>query len=103
MSCTIVAAILAAMGTFQTLLAYVVVTSWFFYGLAGAAIFRDRAISRLSDGTRIAAILFCLGAAGVMLFGFASGPPSAKYGLAIVALIWILGVSWFRMHTKRES
>ncbi len=96
-SCTMLAAILAAMGTFDTLLAYVVVTSWLFYGLAGAAIFRDRAIPRLSGSTRIAATLFCIGAAGVMLFGFASGPVSAKYGLAIVAIIWLLGVGWFRM------
>jgi basic amino acid/polyamine antiporter, APA family len=97
LACTIIAAILAAMGTFDTLLAYVIVTSWLFYGLAGAAIFRDRAILRLSASTRIAAALFCMGAAGVMLFGFFSGPVSARYGLAIVAIIWVLGVGWFRV------
>jgi basic amino acid/polyamine antiporter, APA family len=101
-ACAVIAAILAALGTFETLLAYVIVTSWLFYGLAGAAIFRDPAVARLSWPTRLAAALFCVGATGVMVFGFANGPPSAKYGLAIVAAIWLLGVTWFRLRPTEQ-
>jgi hypothetical protein len=88
------------LGTFDTLLAYVIVTSWLFYGLAGLAVFRIPTVAGHRHlSVNVAAALFCAGAAGVMLFGLIGGPPSARYGLAIAALGWISAVIWFR-HKK---
>jgi basic amino acid/polyamine antiporter, APA family len=101
-ACTLIATVLAALGSFETLLAYVIVTSWFFYGLAGAAVFRiPRAGSARSRWMQLAAILFCVGAAGVMLFGLFSGPASARYGLAIAAVGWIIALFWVRLTRGR--
>jgi basic amino acid/polyamine antiporter, APA family len=103
-ACTVAAMTLAALGTFDSLLAYVIVTSWLFYGLAGLAIFRIRAPNyHRSVLTNCAAIAFCVGAAGVMLFGLISGPSSARYGLGIAALGWVAGVAWFRVKRGAEA
>jgi len=103
-ACTLIATVLAALGSFETLLAYVIVTSWLFYGLAGAAVFRiPRAGSARSRWVQLAAILFCVGAAGVMLFGLFSGPDSARYGLAIAAVGWIVALLWFRLTRGRSG
>jgi APA family basic amino acid/polyamine antiporter len=101
--CTVIAAMLAALGSFDTLLAYVIVTSWLFYGLAGSAVFRIRPDGHiLAIGVRIAAIAFCSGAVGVMLFGLVNGPPSARYGLAIAALGWVAAIIWFRKSGRAD-
>jgi APA family basic amino acid/polyamine antiporter len=95
-ACTLTAAILAWLGTFDALLAYVIVTSWLFYGLAGLAVFRLAPDRPRPLAVKLASALFCVGAAGVMLFGLVSGPPSARYGLAIAAFGWMAAIVWFR-------
>src|SRR6185437_6071947 len=96
-ACGLAATILAALGTFDTLLAYVIVTSWLFYGLAGMAIFRIPAMEQRNRVLpRIAAVVFCAGSVGVMLSGLFDGPQSGRYGLATAALGWIAGLAWFR-------
>ncbi len=101
--CTLVAAALAWLGTFDTLLAYVIVTSWLFYGLAGLAIFRLPSDHPRSIWIRMASGLFCAGAGGVMIFGLVSGPLSARYGLAIAALGWITALIWFKRSAARPA
>ncbi|MBS0364860.1 MAG: APC family permease [Proteobacteria bacterium] len=104
LSCTGIAVVLSLLGSFQDLAAYVVVTSWLFYGLAGAALFRIP--GALATGNRrllvAAALLFCLGSAGVTLSGLISGPPAGRYGLLIVAVAWIAVLPWYRRRAQGE-
>jgi APA family basic amino acid/polyamine antiporter len=104
-ACTFIATTLAMLGSFETLLAYVIVTSWLFYGLAGGAIFRVGAATfrNLNLFVRGSALLFCAGAAGVMLFGLVSGPQSGRYGLGIAALAWILAMVWARRAARTSK
>lgn len=104
--CTIVAAILTALGSFDTLLGYVVVTSWLFYGLAGLAVFRLAPAGGgrgFSIGVKLAAALFAAGALLVMISSLISGPPSARYGLIIVAIGWVVAYGWFHWRDRQPS
>lgn len=101
--CAVIAAILTALGSFDALLGYVVVTSWLFYGLAGLAVFRlspARAEHRFGPGVKIAAALFAAGALLVMVSSLFTGPPSARYGLIIVAVGWIAARGWFHWRDR---
>ncbi len=101
--CAIIAAVLTALGSFDALLGYVVVTSWLFYGLAGLAVFRLAPAGEgksFSTGVKIAAALFAAGALLVMISSLFTGPPSARYGLMIVAVGWIAARVWFHVRDR---
>lgn len=103
--CAIIAAILTALGSFDALLGYVVVTSWLFYGLAGLAVFRLAPAGggqRFGIGVKIAATLFAAGALLVMISALFTGPPSARYGLMIVAVGWIAARAWFHWRDRQQ-
>jgi len=104
--CATVAAILTAIGSFDALLGYVVVTSWLFYGLAGLAVFRLAPAGdghRFGIGVKAAAALFAAGALLVMISSLISGPPSARYGLMIVAVGWVAARIWFYMRDRAAA
>jgi APA family basic amino acid/polyamine antiporter len=103
--CAIIAAILTALGSFDALLGYVVVTSWLFYGLAGLAVFRLTPAGEgqsFGIGVKIAAALFAAGALLVMVSALFTGPPSARYGLMIVAVGWIAARAWFHWRDRQQ-
>jgi basic amino acid/polyamine antiporter, APA family len=84
------AMILAASGTFEQLLTYVVFAGWIFYGLAAAAVFVYR--RRRPDAHRpfrvpgypVTPILFLLAAAAIVLNTIFAEPARAAVGLGIV-------------------
>ena len=86
------AAILAATGTFEQLLTYVVFAGWIFYALGGAAVIIYR--RREPDAPRpfrvpgypVTPILFVLTAAAIVINTIISQPARAFVGLGIVAL-----------------
>jgi basic amino acid/polyamine antiporter, APA family len=92
--------ILAATGTFEQLLTYVIFAGWIFYGLAGASIFvyrkRTTAANRPyhTPGYPLTPILFILSAAALVLNTIFAQPRNAAVGIAIVSsgipayLIW---------------
>lgn len=84
------AALLAASGTFEQLLTYVVFSGWIFYGLGALSIFVYR--RRLPDAPRpfrvpgypITPVLFVLASAAIVLNTLVSQPGRALVGLAVV-------------------
>ncbi|HMK92452.1 MAG TPA: amino acid permease [Thermoleophilia bacterium] len=86
------AALLAASGTFEQLLTYVVFAGWIFYGLGAAAIFSYR--RRRPDAARPfrvpgypwTPLLFVASAVGIVANTLVSQPGRAAVGLSIVAL-----------------
>ena len=86
------AAVLAATGTFEQLLTYVVFTGWLFYALGAATIFIYR---RRSDevaspyrvpGYPLTPLLFILSAAAIVINTMATQPIRAAVGLGVVLL-----------------
>lgn len=100
------AMVLAATGTFDRLLTYVVFTGWVFYGLAGAAIFvfrrrdRDAALPFRCPGYPVTPLLFVGSAAAIVVNALFTTTTEALIGLAFVAsgapayLIWRRGRAW---------
>ncbi len=86
------AAILAATGTFEQLLTYVVFAGWIFYALGGISVIVYR--RRLPDAPRpfrvpgypVTPILFVIAAAAIVINTIVTQPARAFVGLGIVAL-----------------
>lgn len=90
--CTVVSAVLAAVGSFDALLGYIIVTAWLFYALAALAVFR--LLPDAGIGIRVVAVVFAGGALAMVVASLLTGPPSARYGLVVVAVGWIAGHVW---------
>ena len=86
------AILLAATGTFEQLLTYVVFAGWIFYGLGAASIFvyrRTRATVRRPFSVPLypfTPLLFILAAAAIVLNTIVAQPGRAAIGLAVVLL-----------------
>ena len=86
------AAVLAATGTFEQLLTYVVFAGWIFYGLAAAAIFvyrrsfAGRALPFRVPGYPLTPALFVAAAAALVLNTLWTQPQRAFVGIAVVLL-----------------
>jgi basic amino acid/polyamine antiporter, APA family len=97
---TVWAALLAASGTFEQLLTYVVFSGWIFYGLGALAVFvfrrRDPAAPRpfRVPGYPVTPALFVAASAAIVLNAMVTQPGRAAVGLAVVLsgvpayLIW---------------
>ena len=85
-------AILAASGTFEQLLTYVVFAGWIFYGLGALAVFGSRrqqpdAVRPFrTPGYPVTPLLFAASAAAVVLNTLREQPKQALIGLAVVLL-----------------
>ncbi len=83
--------VLAATGTFEQLLTYVVFSGWIFYGLGAACVFVYR--RKLRHGTRpysvpgypIVPIVFIAAAAGIVVNTILAEPLRAAFGVLIIA------------------
>ena len=100
--------VLAATGTFEQLLTYVVFTGWLFYALGAATIFWYRRRTQTDDsvyrvpGYPLTPVLFIIAAAAIVVNTMVSQPRRAAIGLGIV----ILGVPayWlWRRNSGRSS
>jgi len=86
------AMVLAASGTFEQLLTYVVFTGWIFYALGALAIFVYRrrapnaAATFRTPGYPLTPILFVLSAAAIVVNTVVSQPGRAAVGLGMVAI-----------------
>lgn len=97
-------AILAATGTFEQLLTYVVFIGWIFYGLAAASVFVYR--KRQPDADRpyrvplypLTPLLFIVAAAALVLNTIITQPTRAAIGLGVVMLGAPAYMIW---HSKR--
>jgi APA family basic amino acid/polyamine antiporter len=84
--------LLAATGSFEQLLTYVVFVGWIFFALGALAIFsyrrREPAASRPFSvpGYPLTPILFCASAAAIVLNTLIAQPRRASLGLLMVAL-----------------
>ena len=98
------AMLLAASGTFEQLLTYVVFVGWIFYALGAMAIFtyrrREPAAARpfRVPGYPVTPILFCASAAAIVLNTMIAQPQRAIRGLAMVAI----GIPAFYAWRARE-
>jgi APA family basic amino acid/polyamine antiporter len=101
-------ALLAASGTFEQLLTYVVFTGWIFYGLGALSVFVYR--SREPDARRpfrvpgypITPILFVASAAALVLNTLVMQPARAAAGLGVVLLGTPAFLAW-RARTRRNQ
>lgn len=97
--CAAVSIVLAVVGSFDALLGYIVVTSWLFYALAALAVFRLLPSAGL--GTRLAALVFAAGALAMVTVSLLTGPPSARYGLVVLAVGGVFGHLWLRSRASK--
>jgi APA family basic amino acid/polyamine antiporter len=96
------AVLLALFNAFDALLSLVVVASWFFIALAGAAVFVFR--RREPEATRLFRVpwyplvpaIFVLSSAGVVVSSWITGPPTARYGLIVMIIGWAVFSFWTR-------
>lgn len=96
------AVMLALFNAFDALLSLVVVASWFFVALAGAAIFVFR--RRETEPTGLFRVpwyplvpaIFVLSSGGVVVSSWFTGPPTARYGLIVMILGWAVFNIWTR-------
>jgi APA family basic amino acid/polyamine antiporter len=99
------AAVLAATGTFEQLLTYVVFTGWLFYALGAATIFiyrrrRDEVASQYRvPGYPWTPLLFILAAAVIVINTMATQPIRAAVGLGVV----LLGVPAYLIWRSRKG
>lgn len=85
------AAVLAASGTFEQLLTYVIFTGWAFYALGALALFHYRARGLPAGGYRVPGypwtpLLFVLSAAGIVVSTLVTQPSRALVGVGLVLL-----------------
>jgi APA family basic amino acid/polyamine antiporter len=94
------ATLLALFNAFEALLSLVVVASWFFVALAGAAVFvfrrREPAVAQLFrvPWYPLVPLIFVLSSAGVVVSSWITGPPTARYGLVVLILGWAVFQVW---------
>ena len=99
---SVISAILAASGTFEQLLTYVVFTSWIFYALGAMAVFILR--RKKPDAPRpfrvpgypLTPILFVVSAAIIVINAVISQPARAAVGLGLVLLGSPVYLIWSR-------
>jgi APA family basic amino acid/polyamine antiporter len=103
------AAVLAASGTFEQLLTYVVFTGWVFYGLGAASVFVYRRIAPDAErpfrvpGYPWTPLLFIASAAAIVLNTIVSQPLRAAAGLGVVCLGVPAYLVWRRSGAGRRS
>lgn len=101
-------AVLAASGTFEQLLTYVIFTGWIFYGMGAAAVFVYR--RREPDAPRayrvpgypITPLVFVLAAAALVVNTIVAQPQRAAVGLALVVAGAPVYFLW-RRHTQSSA
>jgi basic amino acid/polyamine antiporter, APA family len=101
--------VLTLFNAFSALLSLVVVSSWFFVGLAGASIF----VFRKREGAPaetfkvpfypVLPALFILSAVIIVGSSWISGPATARYGLIVMIAGWAIYALWDRFKNKQES
>jgi APA family basic amino acid/polyamine antiporter len=83
-------AFLAATGTFEQLLTYVVFAGWIFYGLGAAALFvyrrREPTAPFMTPGYPLTTLLFVGASAYIVLSTIVGQPREAAFGTGIVLL-----------------
>ena len=98
------AALMAATGTFEELLTYVVFTGWFFYALGAAAIFHyrrkhpDAVRPFRTPGYPLVPILFIVPSLAIVLNTIVTNPGQAAIGAAIV----LAGVPAYAFWRKKK-
>jgi APA family basic amino acid/polyamine antiporter len=103
---TIWAMVLAATGTFQQLLTYVVFIGWIFYALGAVAVIalrrkRPGAVRPFKvPGYPLTPIVFTLSAAAIVLNTIITTPRDVAFGLLIVALGAPAYLAWRRRRTS---
>jgi basic amino acid/polyamine antiporter, APA family len=107
--CSAVAVILTLFNGFGDLLNFVVVSNWFFYGIAAASLF---VIRRIDGDARpsfmvpfypVVPGLFTIASAIIVISSWISGPASSRYGLIITLVGWAGYAIWSRTnpsHTR---
>jgi basic amino acid/polyamine antiporter, APA family len=107
--CSAVAVILTLFNGFGDLLNFVVVSNWFFYGIAASSLFVIRRIDGLAKPRfsvplyPVIPALFVLASAVIVMSSWISGPVSSRYGLIITLIGWAGYAIWSRTkptHTK---
>ncbi len=103
LGCGCVAIILTLFNTFAELLNFVVVSNWFFYGIAAASLF----VTRRTDGPALPRFivpfyplipaLFVIASAVIVGSSWISGPISSRYGLIITLIGWAAYAAWSRI------
>jgi len=102
------AAVLAASGTFEQLLTFVVFTGWIFYGLGALSVFVYRRTQPDAPrpfrvpGYPITPLLFVLSAAGLVLNTMVTQPRRAAAGLGVVLLGTPAYFAW-RARSRRAA
>lgn len=100
---------LTLFNAFSALLSLVVVSSWFFVGLAGASIFVFRKREGAPTQTfrvpfyPVLPALFILSAIIIVGSSWISGPVTARYGLVVMIAGWVVFTLWERTKIKQES
>jgi basic amino acid/polyamine antiporter, APA family len=100
--CSAVAVILTLFNGFGDLLNFVVVSNWFFYGIAAASLFVIRRIDgpvkpRFSVPLYpVIPALFVIASAVIVISSWISGPASSRYGLIIMLIGWAGYAIWSR-------
>lgn len=100
-------AILAATGTFEQLLTYVIFIGWIFYALAAASVFVYRKRSPHADrpykvpGYPVTPLVFILAAAGLVANTIVTQPGRAVVGLAIVLAGAPVYIIWRKLNMTK--
>ena len=103
------AMVLAATGTFDQLLTYVVFTGWLFYALAAAAIFPLRRREPNPDvafrvpGYPVTPLLFVGAAAAIVVNALFTTPVEALIGIAVVLAGAPAYAAWRRVATRNAA
>ena len=103
------AAVLAASGTFEQLLTFVVFTGWIFYGLGALSVFVYRRTQPEAHrpfrvpGYPVTPLLFVLSAAGLVLNTMITQPLRAAAGLGVVLLGTPAYFAWRTRSRRRAS
>ena len=103
------AAVLAASGTFEQLLTFVVFTGWIFYGLGALSVFVYRRTQPGAPrpfrvpGYPVTPLLFVLSAAGLVLNTMITQPLRAAAGLGVVLLGTPAYFAWRTRSRRRAS
>lgn len=107
--CSAVAIVLTLFNGFGDLLNFVVVSNWFFYGIAAASLF---VIRRIDGPTApkfsvpfypIIPALFVTASAVIVISSWISGPASSRYGLIVTLLGWVGYTVWSRTKASKAK
>lgn len=107
--CSVVAVVLTLFNGFGDLLNFVVVSNWFFYGIAAASLFVIRRIDGLAKPRfsvplyPVIPALFVLASAVIVISSWISGPASSRYGLIITLIGWAGYAIWSRIKPQMQK